>query len=283
MLSLIDLSHPAAIVPLAALGAAGLAVQFEFVMLIGLVVLMAGAGIALWWLGKRHRNLSTDLETAAAERRRAVKALRETEVFYHSLVETLPQKILRKDLDGRFTFANQRFCAELERSLEDILGKTDFDFWPRELAEKYRRDDRRVIESGQVLDVVEEHITPQGETQYVQVMKTPLFAPDGKLIGIQVIFWDVTTRIRAEEQLKEQNVMLQELASREHKAHEDLKSTQSCLVQNETMASLGRLVAGVAHEINNPLSFVSNNVAVLERDLNDLLDLIELYRQGEAD
>ena len=42
-------------------------------------------------------------------------------------------------------------------------------------------------------------------------------------------------------------------------------------------------MAGVAHEINNPLSFVSNNVAVLERDLNDLLSLIELYRQGEPD
>jgi len=293
-LSLTDLSHPAAIVPLAALGAAGLA--WRFVMLIGLVVLMAG-GIALWRLRKRHSDLSTNLETVAAERRRAVKALHETEVFYHTLVETLPQHILRKDLDGRFTFANKRLCTELGRSLEEIRGKTDFDFWPRELAEKYRRDDRQVIESGQGLDVVEEHVTPQGETLYVQVMKTPLFSHDGKPIGIQGIFWDVTRRFRAEEQLKEQNVMLQELASREHKAleelkrthaelkrtHAELKSAQTHLVQNETMASLGRLVAGVAHEINNPLSFVSNNVAVLERDLNDLLDLIELYRQGDAD
>ena len=259
-------------------------------MLIGLVVLIAIAGIALWRVRKRHSDLSTDLETVAAERRRAIKALRETEVFYHSLIETLPQHILRKDLDGRFTFANQRFCAEVERSLEEIRGKTDFDFWPRELAEKYRRDDRQVIESGQVLDVVEEHITPQGEILYVQVMKTPLFSHDGKPIGIQVIFWDVTARIRAEEQRKEQNVMLQELARSEHQAHEalkriheELKSTQTRLVQNEKMASLGHLVAGVAHEINNPLSFVSNNVAVLERDLNDLLDLIELYRRGDAD
>ena len=234
-----------------------------------------------------HSNLSIDLEAVAAERRQ--KELRETEVFYHTLVETLPQHILRKDLDGRFTFANQRLCAELGRSLEEIRGKTDFDFWPRELAEKYRRDDRQVIESGQVLDVVEEHVTPQGETLYVQVMKTPLFSHDGKPIGIQGISWDVTRRFRTEEQLKGQNVMLQELASREHKAleelkstHEELKRAQTRMVQTEKMASVGQLVTGVAHEINNPLSFVSNNVAVLERDLNDLLDLIKLYRQGDA-
>ncbi|MGO8896744.1 MAG: PAS domain-containing protein [Isosphaeraceae bacterium] len=246
MLSLTDLSHPAAILPLAALGAAGLA--WRFVMLIGLAVLIAVAGIALWRLRKRHSDLSTNLETVAAESRRAVKELREAEVFYHILVETLPQHILRKDLDGRFTFANQRLCTELGRSLEEIQGKTDFDFWPRELAEKYRRDDRQVIESGQVLEVVEEHVTPQGETLYVQVVKTPLFSHDGKPIGIQGIFWDVTRRFRAEEQLKEQNVMLQELASREHKALEELKSThealkraQTRMVQTEKMASLGQL------------------------------------------
>ena len=77
--------------------------------------------------------------------------------------------------------------------------------------------------------------------------------------------------------------MLQELATSEHQAHEALKNTQSRLVQTEKMASLGHLVAGVAHEINNPLSFVSNNVAVLERDLNDLLGLIEVYREGESE
>jgi two-component system, NtrC family, sensor kinase len=258
-------------------------------LLVGLVLLMLGAGISLWRLRRRHTVLSTDLEIVVDERIRAVRALRETEVIYHSLVETLPQMILRKDLGGRFTFANQRFCSELGRSLEEVQGKTDFDFFPRELAEKYRRDDRRVIDSGQVLDVVEQHVTPQGDKLYVQVMKTPLFGHDGKPIGIQGIFWDVTARIRAEEQLKEQNVVLQELARSEHQAHEalknaheELKNTQSRLVQTEKLASLGQLVAGVAHEINNPLSFVSNNVAVLERDLRDLLGLIDLYRQGEG-
>ena len=84
-----------------------------FAFVVALVVVMIGAGVSLWRLRKRHTVLSTDLEIVADERIRAVRALRETEVIYHSLVETLPQMILRKDLDGRFTFANQRFCSEL--------------------------------------------------------------------------------------------------------------------------------------------------------------------------
>jgi two-component system NtrC family sensor kinase len=85
--------------------------------------------------------------------------------------------------------------------------------------------------------------------------------------------------MRAEEKLKEQNVTLQELARSEQQAHQGLKTAQSRMVQTEKLASLGQLVAGVAHEINNPLAFVSNNVAVLERDLLDLAALIGLYRR----
>jgi PAS domain S-box-containing protein len=132
--------------------------------------------------------------------------------LYQALVETIPQMILLKDLEGRFQFANQKFCAELGRNLDQILGKTDFDFFPRELAEKYRREDQQVLESRHVLDLVEEHVTPKGEKLYLQVMKTPIFGPDGEPIGIQLIFWDVTQRMRAEEQLKEENIALQQLA-----------------------------------------------------------------------
>src|SRR5712675_1686764 len=76
------------------------------------------------------------------QRRQAEERLRHSEALYHSLVETLPQNIFRKDLEKRFTFANQQFCAVLGKRLEEIVGKTDFDFFPRELAEKYQRDDR---------------------------------------------------------------------------------------------------------------------------------------------
>jgi two-component system, NtrC family, sensor kinase len=244
-----------------------------------LVTLAMGAGLQAWRWRMRHSLLFSDLRAAAAERRRVERALRRTQVFYHTLVETLPQMILCKDLDGRFTFANQKFCNELGTTLEEIKGKTDLDFFPRDLAEKYRSDDQKVIASGQVLDVVEAHVTPRGEKGYVQVMKTPILGADGTPIGIQGIFWNVTARMQAEEKLKEQNFKLQELAHSERQAHEALKSAQSRMVQTEKLASLGQLVAGVAHEINNPLAFVSNNVAVLERDLRDMIELVGFYRQ----
>jgi PAS domain-containing protein len=68
-------------------------------------------------------------------RKVAEEQLVKSEGFYHSLVETLPQHIIRKDLNERFTFANQRFCALVGKRLDEIVGKTDFDFfqpaWPR--------------------------------------------------------------------------------------------------------------------------------------------------------
>jgi two-component system NtrC family sensor kinase len=84
-----------------------------------------------------------------------------------------------------------------------------------------------------------------------------------------------------EKRVQERTAALRESASSERQAHEELKKAQSQLVHNEKMAALGQLVAGIAHEINNPLSFVYNNVVVLERDVASLRELLLLYRQAE--
>jgi phosphoserine phosphatase RsbU/P len=161
------------------------------------------------------------------QRRLAEERLRNSEALYHSLVETLPQNIFRKDLDERFTFANQQFCKVLGRDLTEIIGKTDFDFFPREMAEKYQQDDRTVMQTGRPYGTVEEHQPPGHGKMYVQVVKTPLYGADGKIMGLQGIFWDITQQRLAEEKIRRVNGLLaqnrKELRLRNRQMQDDLK------------------------------------------------------------
>ncbi len=123
--------------------------------------------------------------------RRAEEEKRHSEALYRSLVDNLPQSFFRKDLDGRFVFANQQFCNTLGKDLKEILGKTDGDLFAPELARKYREDDQRVIQTGVALDTVEAHQPPGKATIYVRVVKTPVTDSDHRAVGIQAIFWEV--------------------------------------------------------------------------------------------
>jgi PAS domain S-box-containing protein len=136
------------------------------------------------------------------ERKQAEQELLNSRALYYSLVENLPQNIFRKDRAGRFQFVNDRFCRDLRRSLEDIVGRTDADFFPPELAEAYRKDDLRIMDTGQVLDQEEKHVGADGRELFVHVVKTPLRDAQGRVIGIQGVFWDITGRKRAEELLR---------------------------------------------------------------------------------
>ncbi|MCD8534320.1 MAG: PAS domain S-box protein [Verrucomicrobia bacterium] len=134
--------------------------------------------------------------------REAREALRNSEALYHSLVESLPQNIFRKNRSGEFTFANENFARAIGLPIADILNKSDFDFFPEDLARKYQMDDRHILETMIPLEAIEEYRDASGERKYVQVVKHPLKDAQGEVIGIQGIFWDVTEKRRMEETLK---------------------------------------------------------------------------------
>ena len=133
------------------------------------------------------------------EHKRVEKQLRDSQTLYESLVELLPQNIFRKDRQGRLTFGNARYCASLKRPLGDLLGKTDFDLFPHDIASKYVHDDQELMRTRQTLDTIEEHYLPDGSRLYVHVVKTPVANADNEIIGVQGIFWDVTQEVLAHE------------------------------------------------------------------------------------
>jgi len=138
------------------------------------------------------------------ELQRLEENLRSSQALYASLVETLPMNVYRVDNEGRLIFANEHLLRNLgASSLDEVLGIQASDTYPKELAEKYRADDQRVIASGETLHLTETNISPStGKASYVEVVKTPIYDDDNNIQGIQGVFWDVIERKMLEETLR---------------------------------------------------------------------------------
>jgi PAS domain S-box-containing protein len=143
------------------------------------------------------------------ERKRAEEALRSSENKYRTLLENLPQKIFLKDRNSVYISCNENYAGDLKIKAPDIAGKTDYDFYPKELAEKYRADDKRIMEENKTEEFEEEYLQ-EGEKRWVHTVKTPVKGPHCNLIGILGIFWDITERKRAEQALKKSNQLLRD-------------------------------------------------------------------------
>ena len=154
--------------------------------------------------GKLRQTLE-GLEQNMAELRQTEGALRESEHKYRTLVENIPQKIFLKDRNSTFISCNSNFAADLKIDPEMIAGKTDFDFFPRELAEKYRADDKWLMSDGQTEEIIEQYQLG-GVVRWVNTIKTPVKDSEGNPSGIFGIFWDITEHIQAEEALKQSEI-----------------------------------------------------------------------------
>jgi sigma-B regulation protein RsbU (phosphoserine phosphatase) len=160
------------------------------------------------------------------EQRQMAEALKRSESLYHSLVETMPQGVFRRDVNGRFIFVNRTYAKYFGMIPEQFVGKTDFDHHPRALAEKYWRDDQAIMERGETMEITEQ-VQPKGggEKEYHHVIKTPLRDETGKIIGLQGMVWDITEKIRIEEQIRRTTA---ELA----RSREELRAKNAVMEEN---------------------------------------------------
>ncbi|QEG02436.1 Signal transduction histidine-protein kinase BarA [Stieleria maiorica] len=127
---------------------------------------------------------------------------------YESLVNTLPLSLLIKDTDGRRLFANETYLKTRGCSLDEVLGKRDEDLFPIDIARAYSKDDQHVIRTGESLHSVEESVDKFGRRRWIERIKSPVLDAHQHVIGIQLIFWDVTDRHLAERKLKHERYLL---------------------------------------------------------------------------
>ena len=180
------------------------------------------------------------------ERIRMEEALRQSEARYRTLVENLPQQIFLKSKDFRFISVNEAFARALQLRPADLVGKIDHDIYPRDLADKYRADDQRVMENGRPEEFEEQHLQA-GKKIWVNTTKVPLRDRAGEINALIGIFWDITDRKLEREQLQVSNQRLTTALA-------ELRQTQNQIIQQEQLRGLGQLASGIAHNFNNALS-----------------------------
>jgi PAS domain S-box-containing protein len=226
--------------------------------------------MALTWassLRKQVLQRTEQLRVEIAEHKRTEEALATSDRYMRSLVDSLPQNIVRKDLEGRFTFVNEFFCKNIGKPMDQILGKTDFQLFPLDLATKFRNDDQEVIASGKLLETVEQNFNASGESIFVQAIKTPLVDAANQILGIQVIFWDITERKLAEARLEE---------------------AQKAMVDASRQAGMAEVAAGVLHNVGNVLNSVNVSANLVSDRLykskaGGLGKAVALLREHETD
>jgi PAS domain S-box-containing protein len=136
----------------------------------------------------------------------------ENQGLLQTLIDSLPDYIFIKDQQSRFLVNNLAHVQSLGAAHPDeVLGKTDLDIFPVELAQQFYADEQAVMKSGQQLDREETVVHPQtGKTRWLQTTKTPLRDEDGRIVGLVGISRDITDRKRAEEELRQVRAQLEQ-------------------------------------------------------------------------
>ncbi|MBD2209991.1 PAS domain-containing sensor histidine kinase [Nostoc linckia FACHB-104] len=215
-----------------------------------------------------------------SDRQRAEAAIAESEAKFRNLVEGANDVIWTSHLDSTLTYISPKFrdifgyevCEWLNRSFTPLIH-------PDDLAKVTDFLNQIIVtgESGAGMEF--RHPKPDGTWGWVTSNVSPMKDADGKVIGLQGILRDLSDVYDELRLRKQAEITLQQKTQELEQTLQELKQTQLQMIQSEKMSSLGQMVAGVAHEINNPVNFIHGNLTHVGEYTYDLLNLVELYQQ----
>ncbi|WP_415719535.1 PAS domain S-box protein [Maridesulfovibrio sp.] len=216
------------------------------------------------------------------ESREAVRKAHESEERLRQIIDLLPQEIFANDLEGKFLLVNRIKAKKMGFPAEHITGK----YLPEIIKDpvevtRIMEDDRRVIERNEELLTEESFRDENRDTHWVETTRVPYISADNNNPAILTISTDISHIKKVEQEMKSLNKELVERVTMrttelEHansallKSMDELRQTQDKLVETEKMASLGELVAGVAHEINTPLGISVTSASYLKEMTENL-------------
>ena len=147
-----------------------------------------------------------------SELKRAEEAIRQSSGQLRALIDTSPDLVWLKDPEGVYLFCNRRVESYIGAAEKNIVGKTDYDFQDRELADFYRKGDRAALAAAGPLVSEEEYVfAADGHRELLETIKTPVHTEDGRLIGILGVSRDITERKKAEEEVRRHVEQLQRI------------------------------------------------------------------------
>jgi PAS domain S-box-containing protein len=170
-------------------------------------------------------------------RKQAEIKIKSNENVLRTLIQSLPDLVWLKDVDGVYLSCNQKFERFFGYEEAKILGKKDYDFLDKELANVFRKNDKIAMLAGKPT-INEEELTfaDDGHKELTETIKSPVYGPDGTVIGTLGIGRDITERRLKDEQLR----------------------------RSQKMDTIGQLTGGIAHDFNNILGIVSGNLELLQ-------------------